>query len=101
MINVRMKKQWLSVAAVCAGAAAAGVYSFIKGAGVLNKPRFHMQHDAVERYLEARHTGAKHAPIESCEGGWRTVISDTDGSKYDLFITMTQDGMFVFSEYKQ
>lgn len=98
---MKFSKKHFSVIAACTAAAAAGIYGYIKGAGFLNGPRFRQQHDAVGRYVEARHPGASYAPITACPGGWHTVITDTNGEKYDLFINAARDGMYVYSEVKQ
>lgn len=94
------QKKLITLAAACTGAAAAGVYAYIKGAGPLNRMRFRSQHDAVGRYLESRRANARYSPIEVCDGGWHTLVTDEDGSEYELFMTSDSDGMFVFSEYK-
>lgn len=93
------QKKLVPLAALCAGAAA-GAYAYIKGAGAFNRVRFRAQHDAVGRYLESRHAGARYAPIEMCDGGWHTLVTDDNGSEYELFMTACGDGTFVFSEYK-
>ena len=94
------QKKWIPLAIGCAGAAAAGIYAYIKGSGPLNRMRFRAQHDAAGRYLESRRAKARYSPIEACDGGWHTLVTDEDDSEYELFMTSDSDGMFVFSEYK-
>lgn len=86
--------------AVLAGAAAAGVYAAVKGKGVFNRPRFAKQHDAIQRYIDAKHKNAEYAPVETVSNGWCTVVTETDGSQFMLYMTCDKDGVFVFHEEK-
>lgn len=89
------KKKWMPILftgmAVCA-------YGLIGGIGFFNKPRFRAQHEAVRKYLESRHFGASYSPIKMTDNGWYTVVTDTDGRRYHLYMTCTKDGMFLFNE---
>lgn len=84
--------------AVLAGAAAAGVYAAVRGKGVFNRPRFARQHDAIERYIDAKHKNAEYAPVEQIANGWCTVVTETDGRQFILYLTCGEDGVFVFHE---
>ena len=86
--------------AVLAGAAAAGVYAAVKGKGVFNRPRFAKQHDAIQRYIDAKHKNAEYAPVETVSNGWCTVVTETDGRQFMLYMTCDKDGVFVSHEEK-
>ncbi len=88
------KNKWFMVAAV----AAAGAYGIIRGKGVFNKPRFKEQHDAVSRYVEGHYPNSTYSPIEATENGWATIIRRVNGPQIFLYITKTDDGVYVFNE---
>lgn len=88
------KNKWFMVAAV----AAAGAYSIIRGKGVFNKPRFKEQHDAVSRYVESHYPNSTYSPIEATENGWVTIIRRINEPQIFLYITKTDDGVYVFNE---
>lgn len=88
------KNKWLMVAAV----AATGAYSIIRGKGLFNKPRFRQQHDAVSRYINNRYPDATYSPIEATENGWATVIRRANQPKILLYVTRSDDGIYIFHE---
>ena len=92
-----MKKSH-KVLAMLAGAAAAGIYAAVKGKGIFNRPRFEKQHDAVERYLDAKYKNAEYSPIEAASNGWCTVVTEADGAQFVLYMTCDENGVFVFEE---
>lgn len=92
-----MKKKIL---AILAGAAAAGVYAAVKGKGIFNRPRFANQHEAIERYIDAKYKNAEYSPIERLSNGWCTIVTEHDGSQFILYMTVSDDGVYVFSEEK-
>lgn len=80
-----------------AGAAAIGAYRAFRGKGAFNKIRFSAQHEAVGRYIENNHPGAFYSPIEAIGNGWSCII--TDGTeRYLLYITCSEDGVYIFDE---
>lgn len=91
-----MKKQH-KLLAVALGAAAIGAYRAFKGKGAFNKMRFAEQHAAVSKYVEAHHPGAIYSPIEQFGDGWSCIITD-NGEKLLLYITCSDDGVFIFDE---
>lgn len=92
-----MKKKIL---AMLTGAAAAGVYAAVRGKGIFNRPRFAPQHEAIQRYIDAKHKKAEYAPIEQISNGWCSVVTETDGTRFMLYMTVGEDGVYVFSEEK-
>lgn len=93
-----MKKNKLVIAAALA---AAGAYSVIRGKGIFNKPRFKSQHDAVARYVSTRYPNATYAPIEQTEKGWATVIRRISEPNIFLYVTKSDDGVYIFHETHQ
>jgi hypothetical protein len=91
-----MKKRHKLLAAA-AGVAAIGIYRAVKGRGAFNKIRFAEQHEAVGKYMDAHHPGAVYSAIESLGDGWSCVIND-NGERYLLYITCSEDGVFIFDE---
>ena len=83
--------------AVLLGLGAAFVYKFIKGDGLLNKPRFYSQYKACEKYLSTYHSGARIGNISTTESGWHCIVTTTEKS-FLLNIHRTDDGMYLFSE---
>ena len=83
--------------AVLIGLSAAVAYSFIKGNGVFNKPRFYQQHKAVQKYLSSNHESAYVGEIVKTKGGWSCIVNDM-GRKFVLNMEKTSDGSYVFSE---
>lgn len=93
-----MKKKH-KLLAVALGTAAVGVYRAVRGKGVFNKVRFAEQHDAATKYIESHHPGATYSPIETFGDGWSCVVSD-NGEKILLYITCSDEGVFIFDESK-
>ena len=93
------KKKKMSINPVLVAAAITGVYHAVKGNGVFNKPRFAKQHDAISKYVETHYPGGTYAPIRATQNGWATIITATDGSKYNLYVGKTPDGVYVFKEF--
>ena len=83
--------------AILIGLAAAAGYSFIKGKGIFNKPRFYHQHKAMEKYLETNHPNAIAGEIVKTSGGYTTIVND-GGRNFVLNITRTEDNTYIFSE---
>ena len=81
-----------------AGAAALGIYSFAEGKGPFNKLKFKNQHDAVSRYVEAHYPDALYSPIVETANGWTTSIRRFGMEPVILYITKSEDGMYIFSE---
>ena len=81
-----------------AGAAAIGAYSFAEGKGPFNKLKFKDQHDAVSRYVEAHYPNALYSPITETANGWTTHIRRFGMEPVILYITKSEDGMYVFRE---
>ena len=78
--------------------AVAGIYGFVNGKGLFNKPRFKEQHDAISRYVDSHYPGAVYSPIEATENGYMTVISRPRQPKILLYTEKTPDGVYVFNE---
>ena len=81
-----------------AGAAALGAYSFIEGKGPFNKLKFKDQHDAVSRYVETHYPNALYSPIVETPNGWTTSVRRFGMEPVILYITKSEDGMYIFSE---
>ena len=81
-----------------AGAAALGAYSYIEGKGPFNKIKYKDQHEAVSRYVEAHYPNALYAPITKTENGWMTSVRRFGMEPVVLYITRSEDGMYIFSE---
>lgn len=90
-----MKKKTLFM---LAGAAAVGAYSYIEGKGPFNKIKFKNQHDAVSRYVETHYPNALYSPITETAEGWTTIIRRFGMEPVVLYITRSEDGMFIFNE---
>jgi hypothetical protein len=88
------KNKLLMLAAI----AAAGAYGAICGKGVFNKPRFREQHDAVSRYVQNRYPDATYSPIEATENGWATIIRRINQPQILLYVTRSNDGVYIFHE---
>lgn len=80
------------------GAAAAGIYSAVKGKGIFNKRRFAREHDAVSRYIDSHYKGATYSEIQSVSGGWDTIITTPENKQIYLYITKTDEGVYLFHE---
>ncbi len=93
-----MKKNKLVIAAAIA---AAGAYSVIRGKGIFNKPRFRSQHDAIARYVGTRYPNAAYSPIEQTEKGWATMIMRINEPNILLYVTKSDDGVYIFNEIQQ
>ena len=81
-----------------AGAAALGAYSFVEGKGPFNRLKFKDQHDAVSRYVEAHYPNALYSPIVETANGWTTSVRRFGMEPVILYITQSEDGMYIFSE---
>ena len=81
-----------------AGAAALGAYSFVEGKGPFNRLKFKDQHDAVSRYVETHYPNALYSPIVETANGWTTSVRRFGMEPVILYITKSDDGMFIFSE---
>ncbi|MCI5604323.1 MAG: hypothetical protein ACI4C7_10290 [Clostridia bacterium] len=90
-----MKKNKLFMAAAFA---AAGAYAVIQGKGIFNKPRFREQHDAISRYVHTRYPHATYSPIEATQSGWATIIKRINKPKILLYVTRSDDGVYIFHE---
>lgn len=86
---------------MAAALAAAGAYSVFLGKGVFNKPRFRSQHNAVSRYINTRYPNAAYSPIEKTGKGWATVIKRINQPNILLYITKSDDGVYIFHETEQ
>lgn len=91
---MKQDKKWIPVAA---GLAIGGAYSFIRGNGVFNRPRFAAQHKAVRRYLDAHYPGAVYGKIKEAGKGWSCIVR-ADGRQFMLYITRTAGRVFIFHE---
>jgi hypothetical protein len=80
------------------GAAVAVLYTALNGTGIFNRPRFASQHDAVARYLAHRYPGTTYDPIKLSGSGWSTILTDPDGKRSILYISRTEDGVYIFNE---
>ena len=78
--------------------AVAGIYGYVNGKGLFNKPRFKEQHDAISRYVDSHYSGAVYSAIEATEKGYMTVISRPRQPKILLYAEKTPDGVYVFNE---
>ncbi len=92
------KKKNGGILPILGAAAAAGIYGYINGKGLFNKPRFKEQHDAVSRYVDSHYPGARYSPIEATTNGYMTVISRRGMQKILLYAEKTPDGVYVFNE---
>lgn len=92
----KKKHKWLTIAL---GAAAIGVYRAYKGKGIFNKMRFADQHEAIAKYVDANHPGAVYSNIEAVGEGWTSVITDYP-DKFLLYVTTSNDGVYIFEETK-
>ena len=79
-------------------AAVAGIYGYVNGKGLFNKPRFKEQHEAISRYVDSHYPGAVYSPIEATENGYMTIISRPKQQKILLYAEKTPDGVYVFNE---
>lgn len=93
-----MKKQH-KLFSLALGIAAVEVYRAFRGRGSFNKLRFSGQHDAVAKYIDSHHPGAIYSPIEAFGDGWSCVITDNN-EKFLLYITCSNDGIYIFDENK-
>lgn len=79
-------------------AAAAGIYSAVKGKGPFNRLRFKKQHDSISRYVETHYPNSLYTPIEATENGWVTVIKRIGMPKVILYVTRDNMGNYIFTE---
>lgn len=80
--------------------AVATAYSAATGKGVFNKWRFKDQHCAVARYVKSHYPNAIYTPITATGGGWATVIIRLGMPKVFLYVTRSDDGIYIFHETK-
>ncbi len=92
------KKKISPFLTVAGSLAVAGIYNYVKGNGIFNKPRFKDQHDAVSRYVEAHYPNSFYSPITATEKGWMTVITTQDNKKIALSLTKCENNVYVFEE---
>lgn len=80
-------------------AASAGLlaYRALNGYGIFNKLRFSSEHSAISRYVKSHHPGAVYGSVVKTDSGFSTVITDC-GTKIHLHMTVTKNGVCVFSE---
>lgn len=90
-----MKKKTLFL---IGSAAAAGIYSAIKGKGPFNRMRFKEQHDSIARYVETHYPNGLYMPIRATENGWVTVIKRIGQPKIILYVTRDNMGNYIFTE---
>ena len=83
--------------AILLGIGAAVTYSFIKGNGIFNKPRFYHQHKALKKYLSSNHPNAYTGEITKTKNGWSCIINDT-GRHIAVNMEKSEDGTYIFSE---
>ena len=81
-----------------AGAAALGAISYTEGFGPFNKIKFKEQHDAISRYVEAHYPNALYSPIVETANGWTVSVRRFGMEPVILYITRSEDGMYVFRE---
>ena len=72
-------------------------YRFYKGKGIFNKLRYKSQHEALGNYLETHYPNAYYSDIIETDGGWSCVVTD-NGRRFVIYMTKTEDGVFLFSE---
>lgn len=82
---------------ILAGLAALGIYRFYKGKGIFNKIRFADQHNAVSDYLESNYPNAFYSDITPTDDGWSCIVNNM-GTRFVLYITKSEGGVFVFWE---
>lgn len=92
------KKKISPLLTVAASLAAAGIYNYVKGNGIFNKPRFKNEHDAVSRYVNSHYPDSFYSPITTTEKGWMTVITTTENKKIVLSLTKCENNVYVFEE---
>lgn len=91
-----MKKLSKRNAALLGGGAAVA-YSFIKGIGIFNHPRFYKEHKALKNYLKTYHPDSNTGDIVKTKTGWSCIINSRN-KQILLNIEKTNDGNYVFSE---
>jgi hypothetical protein len=79
-------------------AAAAGIYSAVKGKGPFNRLRFKEQHDSISRYVETHYPNALYSPISATANGYVTVIRRIGQPNIILYVTRDSMGNYIFSE---
>ena len=85
--------------ALLLGATVFGVaYSAIEGKGIFNKLRFKSVHQAVGAYVDSHYTNAHYSPITATQKGYISTITKSNGEKVLLYITRSQDNIYVFNE---
>lgn len=72
-------------------------YRYYKGKGIFNKLRFKDQHEALGNYLETHYPDATCSDIVEAHGGWSCIIQD-DGREIVIYMTKTDEGVYLFSE---
>ena len=79
-------------------AAAAGIYSAVTGKGPFNRIRFKEQHARIANYMETHYPKAIYMPVEATENGYVTVIKRLGMPDIILYITIDDDGNYIFTE---
>ena len=79
------------------GLAAWEAYRFYKGKGIFNKLRYKAQHEALGNYLETHYPNAFYSDIVEADDGWSCIVNTGD-KQVIVYMTKTEDGMFVFWE---
>lgn len=82
---------------VLLGIAVWEAYRFYKGRGIFNKIRFKSQHEALGNYLETHYPNAFYSDIAETSDGWSCIVN-VNGRRIVVYMTKTEDGMFLFSE---
>ena len=80
------------------GAAAAGVYSAVKGKGPFNGIRFKKQHKKISNYVETHYPKAIYSPISATDNGYVTVIRRLGQPSIILYVNEDSDGNYIFTE---
>lgn len=79
------------------GTLSACAYSFVKGNGIFNKPRFYPQYKAISKYLSSSSPNANIGKIFKTKEGFGAVIND-NGDCYLLSITKIKGNDYMFSK---
>lgn len=83
--------------AIFAGIGAAAAYSFLKGEGMFNKPRFFREYKAAEKYLSSYYENAVCSEMTKTKTGLCCVVT-AQNKRFILNIHKTDKGEYVFSE---
>ena len=72
-------------------------YSFIKGHGIFNKPRFYFEHKALKKYLDTNYPESYCGDITKVDDGWLAVVNDR-GHQFMIHMSKSADGTYLFME---